>query len=150
MNRASFWFCILKDVFRVCKTELQVSQRVLVCAETRRLQAPGSPAGPLQRLQLRLYQLRQEAAAELKMRKRRKKAAAVLCCSALYYCSCIASLSCKRPRTRSVDMLHESSCVDVDILAHSCCDLEVHVELRSLPFLQVSPLILHRQGFRAH
>lgn len=151
----------MKNIPCVCETELQVSQRVLLCAEARWLQVPRSPAGSLQRLQLRLYQLRQEAAAEpaeLKMRKRRKKAAGALSprcchrhCSEFRHCSCIASLSRNRPRTPSVAMLHESSRrVCLDLLAHSCCDLEVHVELRSLPFLQVSSLILHRQGFRAH
>lgn len=72
--------------------------------------------------------------------------------------------------TFNLALLHESSPVRVDILAHSCCDLEVHVEelqqlglgrwgrgreshppfRRRSPFLQVSPLIPHRQGFRAH
>lgn len=68
--------------------------------------------------------------------------------------------------TYDVDIVHESSShVSVDILAHSCCDLEVHVEFlvvcvrhvtpsqymqRSLPFLQASPRIPHRQGFRPH
>lgn len=66
--------------------------------------------------------------------------------------------------TYDVDIVHESSSrVSVDILAHSCCDLEVHVEFLnvrhvtlsrymhySLPFLQVSPRIPHRQGFRPH
>lgn len=72
-----------------------------------------------------------------------------------------SSFSCLRCATCN---LHESSSLCFAILAHSCCDLEVHVEelcrlcfrpstsaTRSKgPFLQVSPLILHRQGFRAH
>lgn len=72
--------------------------------------------------------------------------------------SCLHCASCK------LDILHERSSLCFAILAHSCCDLEVHVEeLNRLcfrpstsatqsngPFLQVSPLVLHRQGFRAH
>lgn len=77
--------------------------------------------------------------------------------------SLTSSLSCLHCCTRDLDLPHESSVLCVDILAHSCCDLEVHVEelnmLRSRqsthaqrngPFLQVSPLIPHRQGFRPH
>lgn len=67
-----------------------------------------------------------------------------------------SSLNCC---TYNLDLLHESSFLCLDILAHSCCDLEVHVEdlntlcllLASLAsLLQVSPLIPHRQGFRSH
>lgn len=75
-----------------------------------------------------------------------------------------SSLSCLHCCTCDLDLLHESSFLCFDILAHSCCDLEVHVEeLNTLclrlstcaaqfdgPFLQVSPLIPHRQGFRPH
>lgn len=75
-----------------------------------------------------------------------------------------SSLSCLHCGTCNLDILHESSSLCFAILAHSCCDLEVHVEeLIRLsfrpstyatqyngPFLQVSPLILHRQGFRPH
>lgn len=77
--------------------------------------------------------------------------------------SLTSSLSCLHCCTCDLDLLHESSFLCFDILAHSCCDLEVHVEelntLRSRlstcaqyngPFLQVSPLIPHRQGFRPH
>uniref|UniRef100_A0A8C4F7G7 adenosylmethionine decarboxylase n=1 Tax=Dicentrarchus labrax TaxID=13489 RepID=A0A8C4F7G7_DICLA len=77
--------------------------------------------------------------------------------------SLTSSLSCLRCCTCDLDLLHESSFLCFDILAHSCCDLEVHVEeLNTLclrlstcaqydgPFLQVSPLIPHRQGFRPH
>lgn len=73
-----------------------------------------------------------------------------------------SSLSCLHC-TCDLDLLHESSFLCFDILAHSCCDIEVHVEeLNTLrlrlstraqydgPFLQVSPLIPHRQGFRPH
>lgn len=76
------------------------------------------------------------------------------------------SLKCMHCCTHDLELLHESSFLCLDILAHSCCDLEVHVEeLNTLclrlsthapcaqysgPFLQVSPLIPHRQGFRAH
>lgn len=72
-----------------------------------------------------------------------------------------SSLSCLHCCTRDLDPLHESSLLCYDILAHSCCDLEVHVEVLNTlcfrlstcaqyngPFLQVSPLIPHRQGFR--
>ncbi|KAL1254714.1 hypothetical protein QQF64_016943 [Cirrhinus molitorella] len=92
-------------------------------------------------------------------------------------CLCVESSGCRSSLsltfmhscTNGVDIVHESSsCVSVDILAHSCCDLEVHVEFlnvvvvcvrhvtpsqymqSSLPFLQVSPRIPHRQGFRPH
>uniref|UniRef100_A0AAZ3PG13 adenosylmethionine decarboxylase n=2 Tax=Oncorhynchus TaxID=8016 RepID=A0AAZ3PG13_ONCTS len=70
--------------------------------------------------------------------------------------SVASSLNCC---TYNLDLLHESSLLCLDILAHSCCDLEVHVEdlntlcllLASLAsLLQVSPLIPHRQGFRSH
>lgn len=74
-----------------------------------------------------------------------------------------SSLSCLHCCSCDLDLLHESSFLCFDILAHSCCDLEVHVEeLNTLcstlstcaqydgPFLQVSPLIPHRQGFRPH
>lgn len=77
--------------------------------------------------------------------------------------SLTSSLSCLHCCTCDLDLLHESSFLCFDILAHSCCDLEVHVEeLNTLclrlstcaqydgPFLQVSPLIPHRQGFRPH
>lgn len=77
--------------------------------------------------------------------------------------SLTSSLSCLHCCTCDLDLLHESSFLCLDILAHSCCDLEVHVEeLNTLrlrlptcaqyngPFLQVSPLIPHRQGFRPH
>lgn len=80
--------------------------------------------------------------------------------------SLTSSLNCMHYCTYDLDLLHESSFLCLDILAHSCCDLEVHVEeLNTLclrlstcapcaqyigPFLQVSPLIPHRQGFRAH
>jgi len=77
--------------------------------------------------------------------------------------SLTSSLSCLRCRTCDLDLLHESSFLCLGNLAHSCCDLEVHVEeLNTLcltlstcaqykgPFLQVSPLIPHRQGFRPH
>lgn len=77
--------------------------------------------------------------------------------------SLISSLSCFHCCSCDLDLLHESSFLCFDILAHSCCDLEVHVEeLNTLclrlstctqykgPFLQVSPLIPHRQGFRPH
>lgn len=74
------------------------------------------------------------------------------------------SFSCLHCATCNLNILHESSSLCFAILAHSCCDLEVHVEevnrlcLRPStsatqyngPFLQVSPLILNRQGFRAH
>lgn len=69
------------------------------------------------------------------------------------------SLNCMRCCTYNLALLHESSFLCLDILAHSCCDLEVHVEdlntlcllLASLAsLLQVSPLIPHRQGFRSH
>lgn len=75
-----------------------------------------------------------------------------------------SSLNCLHCCTCDLDLLHESSSLCFDILAHSCCDVEVHVEeLNTLfsrlstcaaqydgPFLQVSPLIPHRQGFRPH
>lgn len=75
-----------------------------------------------------------------------------------------SSFSCLHRASCNLDILHEISSLCFAILAHSCCDLEVHVEeLNRLcfrpstsatqsngPFLQVSPLILHRQGFRAH
>lgn len=77
--------------------------------------------------------------------------------------SLTSSLSCLHCCICDLDLLHESSFLCFDILAHSCCDLEVHVEeLNTLclrlsicaqydgPFLQVSPLIPHRQGFRPH
>lgn len=77
--------------------------------------------------------------------------------------SLTSSLSCLHCCNCDLDLLHESSFLCFDILAHSCCDLEVHVEeLNTLclrlstcarydgPFLQVSPLIPHRQGFRPH
>ncbi len=77
--------------------------------------------------------------------------------------SLTSSLSCLHCCTCDLVLLHESSFLCFDILAHSCCDLEVHVEeLNTLclrlstctqyngPFLQVSPLIPHRQGFRPH
>ena len=77
--------------------------------------------------------------------------------------SLTSSLSFLHCCTCDLDLLHESSFLCFDILAHSCCDLEVHVEeLNTLclrmstcaqyngPFLQVSPLIPHRQGFRPH
>lgn len=77
--------------------------------------------------------------------------------------SLTSSLSCLHCCSCDLDLLHESSFLCLDILAHSCCDLEVHVEeLNTLcsrlstcaqydgPFLQVSPLIPHRQGFRPH
>lgn len=77
--------------------------------------------------------------------------------------SLTSSLSCLHCCTCDLDLLHGSSFLCFDILAHSCCDLEVHVEeLDTLglrlstyaqyvgPFLQVSPLIPHRQGFRPH
>lgn len=77
--------------------------------------------------------------------------------------SSTSSLSCLHYCICDLDLLHESSFLCFDILAHSCCDLEVHVEeLNTLrlrlptcaqstgPFLQVSPLIPHRQGFRPH
>lgn len=80
--------------------------------------------------------------------------------------SLTSTLNRTHPRIYDLDILHESSFLCLDILAHSCCDLEVHVEeLNTLrlrifapaprahrcgPFLQVSPLIPHRQGFRAH
>lgn len=83
-------------------------------------------------------------------------------------CRSSLSLTFTHSCTYDVDIVHESSArVPVDILAHSCCDLEVHVEFLnlvvcvrhvtpsqymqcSLPFLQVSPRIPHRQGFRPH
>lgn len=75
-----------------------------------------------------------------------------------------SSLSCLHCCTRDLDLPHESSTLCFDILAHSCCDVEVHVEELQAPFprlstraaqylgsfLQVSPLIPHRQGFRPH
>lgn len=80
--------------------------------------------------------------------------------------SLTASLNCMLCCTHDLELLHESSFLCLDILAHSCCDLEVHVEeLNTLclrlptcapraqcagSFLQVSPHIPHRQGFRAH
>lgn len=77
--------------------------------------------------------------------------------------SLTSSLSCLHCCTCDLDLLHDGSFLCFDILAHSCCDLEVHVEeLNTLclrlststqyngPFLQVSPLIPHRQGFRPH
>jgi len=77
--------------------------------------------------------------------------------------SLTSNLSCLHCCTCDLDLLHESSFLCFDILAHSCCDLEVHVEelntlclgpstcaLSNRPFLKVSPLIPHRQGFRPH
>lgn len=75
-----------------------------------------------------------------------------------------SSLSCLHCCTCDLDLPHESSTLCFDILAHSCCDVEVHVEELQAPFprlstraaqyhgpyLQVSPLIPHRQGFRPH
>lgn len=74
-----------------------------------------------------------------------------------------SSLNCLHCCTRYLDLLHESSSPRFDILAHLCRDFEAHVEelntlrlrppacfQRGRPFLQVSPLILHRQGFRPH
>lgn len=86
------------------------------------------------------------------------------CAGAVASPSLPSSLSCLRCCTCELDLLHESSFLCFGILAHSCCDLEVHVEeLNTLclrlstcaaqydgPFLQVSPLIPHRQGFRPH
>lgn len=79
-------------------------------------------------------------------------------------CPAPSSLSCLHCCTRDLDLPHESSTLCFDILAHSCCDVEVHVEELQAqfpwlstcgaqyhgPFLQVSPLIPHRQGFRPH
>uniref|UniRef100_A0AAY5K248 adenosylmethionine decarboxylase n=1 Tax=Esox lucius TaxID=8010 RepID=A0AAY5K248_ESOLU len=111
-----------------------------------------------------------------KSRQKRKKKSG--CVSEFGPCGSLGSVKATGPTiltfslnrmhccTYNLDLLHESSFLCLDILAHSCCDLEVHVEelnklcsrLFSLapyaqcrgPFLQVSSLIPHRQGFRAH
>lgn len=79
------------------------------------------------------------------------------------------SLNCIHYYIKELDNLHECSLLCVDIQCHSCCEVEVHVEkvttystrfynscknaprsTRSIVFLQVSPKIPHRQGFRPH
>ncbi|MED6258710.1 hypothetical protein ATANTOWER_011278 [Ataeniobius toweri] len=111
------------------------------------------------------------------MKKRRKKKGSLsglhpcATSSSLPICSASArhalslpsSLSCLHCCNCDLSLLHESSSLCLDILAHSCCDPEVHVEELNThcsrlsictqytgPFLQVSPLIPHRQGFRPH
>lgn len=69
---------------------------------------------------------------------------------------------------KELDILHECSLLCLGTLCHSCCEIEVHVEksycmelnntckndsgriTHSVVFLQVSPKISHRQGFRPH
>lgn len=79
----------------------------------------------------------------------------------------VSSLKCKRYCNKELDILHECSFLCLGMLGHSCCDIEVHVEqfsayclqlyntckvrnVRYVGFLQVTPKILHRQGFRPH
>lgn len=78
-------------------------------------------------------------------------------------------LNCMHYYIKELDILHECSLLCLGILCHSCCEIEVHVEkilycmklhntcknksvwfMRSVIFLQVSPKIPHRQGFRPH
>lgn len=79
------------------------------------------------------------------------------------------SLTCNHYYIKELGNLHECSLLCVGILCHSCCEIEVHVEklnayctrlyhncknahssTDSIGFLQVSPKIPHRQGFRPH
>lgn len=76
-------------------------------------------------------------------------------------------LNCMHYYIKELDILHECSLLCLGILCHSCCEIEVHVEenfyymklyntcdnnsiwfMHSIIFLQVSPKIPHRQGFR--
>lgn len=78
-------------------------------------------------------------------------------------------LKCMHYYIKELDILHECSLLCLDILCHSCCEIEVHVEknfycmklyntcennsiwfMHSVIFLQVSSKIPHRQGFRPH
>lgn len=76
--------------------------------------------------------------------------------------------NCMHYYNRVLDILHEHSLLCLDILFHFCCETEAHVEtfycMRlysiyknnsnrftcNIVFLQVSPKIPHRQGFRPH
>lgn len=79
----------------------------------------------------------------------------------------VSSLKCTRYCNKTLDILHECSFLCLDMLGHSCCGIEVHVEqsrayclqlynnckVRNVwyvDFLQLTPKILHRQGFRPH
>lgn len=81
----------------------------------------------------------------------------------------IIILNCMHYYIKELDILHDCSLLCLGILCHSCCELEVHVEknfycmrlyntcknnsiriMHSVIFLQVSPKIPHRQGFRPH
>lgn len=80
----------------------------------------------------------------------------------------IIILNCMHYYIKKLDNLHECSLLCLGILCHSCCEIEVHVEksyymrhyntwkndsnriMRNTVFLQVSPKIPHRQGFRPH
>jgi len=80
----------------------------------------------------------------------------------------ITILNCMHYYIKELDILHECSLLCLGTLRHSCCEIEVHVEksycmklyntcknnagriTHSIVFLQVSPKIPHRQGFRPH
>lgn len=82
--------------------------------------------------------------------------------------SCVISqMNCIHSYIMEIDILHECSFFCLIMLGHSCCETELHVGkthfycmafcntcngkiIFILVFLQVSPKIPHRQGFRAH
>lgn len=81
--------------------------------------------------------------------------------------SCIISQMNFMHYVMDLDIVHECSLFGLAMLGHSCCETELHVGkthfycmtfcstcnsqiIFNVVFLQMSPKIPHRQGFRAH
>lgn len=122
--------------------ELQMSQRLFFCTEAWRLQASWPPASSIQRLQFCVHKLHPELRTELRATRQsftqyflsflspsvQLSYQLSLSCKGVTRTFFFSSLSCLHFGASNLNLMHESSSLIFCILAHSCCDLEVHIE----------------------